>query len=63
MSDAEQIATNASQPKSIKTDGLEVVEHGVPDQIAADQHEQNQKATKSPTLGLRFAKMIPPGCG
>lgn len=63
MSDAKQISLNAQQPKVIETDGLKIVENSPPDQIAADLHEQNQKATKSPTLGLRFAKMIPPGCG
>lgn len=55
------IRDNAAAPASITVDGQTVSEHSLPDLIAADKHLAARAAADSPTFGLRFARVVPPG--
>ena len=57
------IESNAQAPASASTDGFSAQQHSLPDQIAADQHvAANAAVTRDTrTLGVRFAKIVPPG--
>lgn len=58
---AQQIAANATQPASASVDGNSVAQHSLSDQIAAAKFVATQQAQKSPTQGLRFTRLRPPG--
>ncbi|MEX0702018.1 MAG: hypothetical protein WD069_07975 [Planctomycetales bacterium] len=57
------IRQNAQAPASASMDGASAAQHPLRDQIEADRHLAARKAAKSPTFGLRLAKIIPPGGG
>ena len=56
-----KIRDNASGPKRAKGDSVEMEQHGLTDQIAADRYLASKKAAKSKGLGLRVSKLVPPG--
>ena len=55
------ISENAQQPAKATVDGQTAEQHNLKDQIAADRHLSSKDAVKSPTRGLRFSKLVPPG--
>lgn len=55
------IRDNATAPASISADGRTVTEHSLPDQIAAAKFLDAKEALASPTFGMRFARIVPPG--
>ena len=55
------IEENAKGPKRAKGDSVEMEQHGLTDQIAADRYLASKKAAKSKGLGLRVSKLVPPG--
>lgn len=57
------IAENATGPKSVSVDGSNVQQHSLADQIAARNDVAAQSSTSKAHRGLRFTKLIPPGCG
>ncbi len=57
----DQIRENAQGPKRARGDSGEVEQHPLPDQIAADRYLASKEAAKAKGLGVRVAKMIPPG--
>ena len=61
--DAASTALNAAVagPKSATTDGMTVESQPIPDLIAADKYLASKCAASSPTRGLRFNKLVPPG--
>jgi hypothetical protein len=38
-----------------------MVQHSLPDQIAADRYLASKAATKKKGLGIKTAKLVPPG--
>ena len=56
-----QIRDNAAGPKKATGDSSSVEQHPLADQIAADRHLASKKATRSKGLGIRIAKLVPPG--
>lgn len=60
--DLEQnIRDNAASPKQASADGVNVQQHDLADQIAADRYLQSKKATRSKGLGIALKKLVPPG--
>jgi hypothetical protein len=57
------IAENATGPKSVTVDGNNVNQHSLADQIAARNAVAANTASSSAKFGLRFTKLVPPGCG
>ncbi|MCG3180946.1 MAG: hypothetical protein BIFFINMI_03312 [Phycisphaerae bacterium] len=55
------IKENAAGPAKASGDSGSMEQHPLPDQIAADKYLANKKAMASQTLGLRRAKIVPPG--
>ncbi|MCC7408602.1 MAG: hypothetical protein IT442_11060 [Phycisphaeraceae bacterium] len=55
------IRDGAAQPRRAKADGVEVEQHPLPDQIAADRYLQSKKAARTKGLGVPFKKLSPPG--
>jgi len=55
------IKENAAGPAKASGDGTSMEQHKLPDQIAADKYLAGKKAMASPTLGLRMARIVPPG--
>ena len=49
--------------QSVSVDGQTVVQKSVAEQIAAAQFVAQQAAKSKPHFGVRFAKLVPPGCG
>ena len=61
-SDLEQaIRENASQPEKASVDGQSVEQHPLKDQIEADRYLASKDAARKPGLGIKFAKIVPPG--
>lgn len=58
---SEAIAENAAGPKAAAADGVNVQQHDLASQIAADKYLAAKAAAANPGLGLRFRKMVPPG--
>ena len=56
-----QIATNALAPRRASADGVEAIQHDIPDQIQADQYAATVAAVGHPFGGLRIVRMIQPG--
>jgi hypothetical protein len=50
-----------TQPKEVTEGDSTLVNHALPDQIAADKYNRAQKAAKHPFRCLRMARIIPPG--
>ena len=61
LSDAIRDAANAPKKTQVKSTSVE--EHAIGDLIAADRHLANKAAANRNHQGLRFTKIIPPGCG
>ena len=60
--DLEQaIRDNASQPAKAAFDGQSVEQHPLKDQIEADRYLASKDAARKPGLGIKFAKIVPPG--
>jgi hypothetical protein len=55
------IRDNASQPAKAAVDGQSVEQHPLPDQIEADRYLASKEAVRKPGLGVKFAKIVPPG--
>ena len=55
------IETNAKGPKQAAADGVNVQQHSLPDQIAADKYLAGKRAAKNPAKALTRVKIIPPG--
>lgn len=55
------ILDNASGPKKAKGDQIEVEQHGLADQIAADRYLQSKRAARKSGLGIPLKKLVPPG--
>ena len=57
----DKIAENAANPKRAKGDSLEVEQHSLADQIAADKYLASKKAAKSKGLGIKLSKLTSGG--
>ncbi len=57
----DKIQENASGPKRARGDSGEIEQHDLKDQIEADRYLASKAAAKNKTLGIRFAKLVPPG--
>jgi len=55
------IAENAAGPAKASIDGQSVEQHPLPDVIEADRYRESKKASRKPGIGVRFAKLVPPG--
>ena len=60
---SQSIRDAANAPKKTQVKSTTVEEHPIGDLIAADRHLANKAAASRNHLGLRFTKIIPPGCG
>ena len=56
-----QIRENASGPKRASGDSGSIEQHALADQIAADRYLASKQAARSKGLGIRLAKLVPPG--
>ena len=56
-----QIRDNAAGPKRATGDSGSVEQHPLNDQIAADRYLSSKQAARSKGLGIRLAKLVPPG--
>jgi hypothetical protein len=63
MSDAldSEIRENAAGPRSAQVDGVQVEQHSIEDQIAADRYLASRKAAKRPLAAIRRTRAVPPG--
>jgi hypothetical protein len=55
------IRDNAAQPAKASVDGQSVEQHPLKDQIEADRYLASKNAARKPGLGIKFAKIVPPG--
>ncbi|GJQ29706.1 MAG: hypothetical protein HBSAPP03_15900 [Phycisphaerae bacterium] len=55
------IRDNAAQPAKASVDGQSVEQHPLKDQIEADRYLASKDAARKPGLGVKFAKLVPPG--
>jgi len=55
------IRNNAAQPAKASVDGQSVEQHPLKDQIEADRYLASKDAARKPGLGIKFAKIVPPG--
>jgi len=58
---SETIETNLAQPKRAKGDGIEVEQHSLKDQIAADRHLASKAAARRSGFPVRRFLSKPPG--
>ena len=56
-----KIRENAAGPKKATGDSGSIEQHALADQIAADRYLASKQATRSKGLGIRLAKLVPPG--
>ena len=56
----ETIRENAAAPAEATVDGRSAKQHPLPDQIEADRYLASKQAARR-KLGIRMAKVIPPG--
>jgi len=61
--DTKTVIENAlSAPRRVRADGVEVEQQPLPDQIAAARYLDGKVATaKRNRLGVKLAKLVPPG--
>jgi hypothetical protein len=52
---------NATGPKRAKGDAVEMEQHSLPDQIAADRYLASKNAAKKKGLGVKLTKLVPSG--
>ena len=55
------IETNAKGPRQASADGVNVQQHSLPDQIAADKYLAGKRATRNPAKAFTRVKIVPPG--
>ncbi len=55
------IRDNAAQPAKASVDGQSVEQHPLKDQIEADRYLASKDAARKPGLGIKLAKIVPPG--
>ena len=55
------LAENAQGPKQVQGDAGTVVQHSLPDQIAADRYLASKRAMRSRGKGIVITKIVPPG--
>ena len=58
---ADAIRTNAEGPAEAHGDSGGMKQHSLTDQIAADKYLAGKEAMASAGLGLKVAKIVPPG--
>lgn len=61
LSDDEALREAANQPAKVSVDGQSVEQHALKDRIEADRYFASKDAAKKPGLGIKFAKIVPPG--
>jgi hypothetical protein len=52
---------NAAGPKQASADGVNVQQHSLADQIAADKYLAGKQAAKNPAAAFTRVKIVPPG--
>ena len=57
----EAIRDNASGPAKATGDSGSVEQHKLRDQVEADRYLESKKATRRKGVGVKFAKLVPPG--
>ena len=57
----QSIRENAAAPRRASGDSGSVEQHALSDQIAADRYLASKQAARSKGLGIRIAKLSPPG--
>lgn len=55
------IRDNAAGPAKAAGDSGSVEQHSLKDQIEADRYLASKDAARKPGLGIKFAKIVPPG--
>ena len=55
------IRDNAAGPVKAAGDSGSVEQHSLKDQIEADRYLASKNAARKPGLGIKFAKIVPPG--
>ena len=55
------IRDNAAGPAQAAGDSGSVEQHSLKDQIEADRYLASKNAARKPGLGIKFAKIVPPG--
>ena len=55
------IRDNAAGPAKAAGDSGSVEQHPLKDQIEADRYLASKDAARKPGLGIKFAKLVPPG--
>jgi hypothetical protein len=55
------IEENALGPKSVESDGQKVEQRPIAELIEADRYLNSKKAMQKKGLGIKIAKLIPPG--
>ena len=55
------IEENAKNPRRASGDSGSIEQHALADQIAADRYLASKQAARSKGLGIRIAKLVPPG--
>ena len=55
------VRDNASQPAKASVDGQSVEQHPLKDQLEVVRFLASKDAAKKPGLGIKFAKIVPPG--
>ncbi|MDP1660768.1 MAG: hypothetical protein Q8L55_02535 [Phycisphaerales bacterium] len=55
------IRDNAAGPAKAAGDSGSVEQHSLKDQIEADRYLASKNAARKPGLGIKFAKIVPPG--
>lgn len=58
---SDNIETNLQGPKQVTVDGQTVQQHGLKEQIEADEYLAHKAAGNESTLPVRFAKIKPGG--
>lgn len=57
----EAIKSNAQGPKQASADGVNVQQHSLPEQIAADKYLESKRASRAKGLGVKLTKISPGG--
>jgi len=55
------IKQSAQGPAKASGDSGSVEQHGLADQIAADRYLESKSASRGKGIGIKFAKLSPPG--
>ena len=59
---SDTIEQSAKSPKQASADGVNVQQHSLPDQIAADKYLASKQAvSKNPAKAFTRVKIVPPG--